>query len=172
MATAAVVAEASAAPATRWLLDGLNIAYWGGNPPSLRAPLALLAELLRQGCEAQLFFDASAPYRLADEAEVYASLREHPEHFCEVPSGRSADGALLRAARASGACIVSRDHYRDHRRRYRKLIDDPTRLLSGFVKENLLHLPTAGMQVPLAPSATEAWQMLLTLLARPTKCLA
>jgi len=158
----------AAGASRRCLLDGLNIAYWGGNPPSLRVPLSLLAALRRQGDDVQAFFDASAPHRFAAEAPAYVRLRAQAAICCEMPSGRSADGALLRVARASGACIVSRDHYGDHRRRYRKLIDEPGRLLTGFVKDGMLHLPATGLQVPLAVSAAEAWDWLAPLLPRAT----
>lgn len=148
--------EASSPAPRRVLIDALNLAYWCGPPPSLRLPLALMTQLLAEGAEALLVFDAGARHQLPHEAAHYAELMQHPHHCIEVSSGRTADGVLLRLARANGAGIVSRDHYGDHRRRYRKLIDDPTRLLPGFVKDEQLHLPNLDLRLPLPPSASAA----------------
>lgn len=150
--------------ARRFLIDALNVAYWCGNPPSLRLPISLMTHLLQQGHGVRLYFDASARYALKHEAELYAQLMQHPRHCIEVPSGRSADGAMLREARASGACIVSRDHFRDHRRRYRKLIDDPARVLPGWVAEAQLLVPALALAADLPVSAQAASQALQPLL--------
>lgn len=158
--------QATSPDTRRVLVDGLNVAHWCGRSPQLRLPLALLAALQRQGVAACLYFDASARHRFADDADSYAALRQLG-HFCiEVPAGRTADGALLRDARATGACIVSRDHFSDQRRRYRKLIDEPGRLLAGFVRDNALHLPALALQAPLPTHAAEA----LALLQRSQAC--
>ncbi len=153
-------------PASRRLLiDGLNLAYWCGQPPSLRLPMSLMAHLLAAGHAVQLYFDASAPHRLLPDATLYRQLLRYASAVVEVPSGRSADGVLLRLARASGASIISRDHYGDHRRRYRRLIDDPTRLIPGWVRDDLLQLPSLGLALPLAASSEAAWQQLAPLLS-------
>lgn len=142
-------------------IDALNVAHWCGRQPQLRLPLALLVALQQQGHTACLYFDASAPHRFAADANCYALIKQHPAHCIEVPAGRSADSALLRDARAGGASIVSRDHFSDHRRRYRKLIDEPGRLLTGFVRDEVLHLPALDVLTPLPATAAEAWQQLL-----------
>jgi hypothetical protein len=152
------------------LIDALNLAYWCGDPPSLRLPLALLTRLLADGRHAQLVFDASARYRLGDEAVLYAQLLEHPAQVLEVPSGQPADRAILRLATANGACVVSRDKYRDHRRRYRRLIDDPARLLAGSVEDDRVQLPGLGLEFMLPRSAQEALQQLESLLAASRAC--
>ena len=149
----------------RILLDAQNIAWWRGAPPSLRLPLALMAALLEAGDEVLAVFDASARHQLAPERETYEALLRHPRHFVEVPSGRRADGELLRRARAGGGLIVSRDRYRDHRRRYRKLIDDPARLLAGHVHEDRVLVPLLGVAAELPATAGGAWQRLAPLLA-------
>jgi len=148
------------------LIDALNVAYWCGNPPSLRMPMTLMTHLLAGGYQAILYFDASASHRLRDEAGLYAQLMRHPGYFIEVPSGRSADKAMLRQATSSGACILSRDKYRDYRSRYRKLIDDPARLISGMVRDDRMLVPALALDVPLAVSAQEAWAQLESFLAR------
>lgn len=140
------------------LIDALNLAYWCGDPPSLRLSLALLTRLLADGRHAQLVFDASARHRLGDEAQLYVRLLEYPAQILEVPSGQPADRAILRRATASGACVVSRDKYRDHRRRYRRLIDDPARLLGGVVENDRVQLPGLGLDFMLPPSTQEALQ--------------
>ena len=150
--------ENTALPETRrFLIDALNVAYWRGAPPSLRLPLALMQSLLAAGHEALMIFDASAPHQLRDEAALYEQLMQQPALAMQVPSGRSADGELLRRARASGACIISRDGYRDHRRRYRKLIDDPSRRFAGHVAGDQLVLPSLPLAVPLPASTEAAW---------------
>lgn len=147
------------------LIDALNLAYWCGDPPSLRLPLALLTRLLADGRHAQLVFDASARYRLGDEARLYAQLLEYPAQVLEVPSGQPADRAILRHATRSGACVVSRDKYRDHRRRYRRLIDDPARLLGGVVEDDRVQLPGLALDFMLPFSTQQALQQLESLLA-------
>lgn len=151
--------------ARRFFIDALNVAYWCGNPPSLRLPMTLMTRLLSDGHPVQMYFDASARYTLTDEADLYGQLMQHPQHCIEVPSGRSADAVMLRFARSSGACMLSRDKYRDHRKRYRKLIDDPSRLMSGFVKEDCLVVPSLALNAPLPSSAQQAWGQLKALLA-------
>lgn len=146
------------------MIDALNVAYWCGSPPSLRWPVALMAALLSQRHVVQMVFDASARYRLKDEAGLYEQLMQNPAYFIEVPTGRSADEVLLKQARASGGCIVSRDHYGDHRRRFRKLIDDPSRLMTGWVRDNHLQVPALSLDVAVPSSAQEAWERLQVLL--------
>ena len=140
-------------------IDALNLAYWRGDPPSLRMPLALLTQLLAADREAMLYFDASAPHRLSHEAGVYAGLLHLARHCTVVPSGRPADREMLRRATSSGACIVSKDRFRDHRRRYRKLIDDPARLYTGAVEGGRLLVPGLALDVPLPATADEAWRL-------------
>ncbi|HSW14649.1 MAG TPA: hypothetical protein VLI06_17525, partial [Solimonas sp.] len=150
--------EAPPAPGPRRVcIDALNLAYWCGEPPSLRMPMTAMAHLLAGGHQALLYFDASARYRLGDEAELYGQLIRHSRHCIEVPSGRAADSVMLRQATADGACILSRDKYRDHRRRYRRLIDDPLRLIPGEVEADRLRVPGLGMDVALAATVGEAW---------------
>lgn len=146
-------------------IDALNVAYWCGVPPSLRFPLTLLAQLLKAGHPAALYFDANARYLLQEEAGVYQQLMQHPQHCLQVPSGRRADGVMLRHATASGACVISRDKYRDYRKRYRRLIDDPTRLLPGGIRNDRLLVPAMAIDVPLPVSADAAWLLLDSVLA-------
>ena len=147
------------------LIDALNVAYWCGTPASLRLPIALLSGALAAGHQAELMFDASAPYRLPDEAALYAALLQCAPHVSVVPSGRTADALLLRKARATGGCVLSNDRYRDHRRRYRTLIDDPARLLPGRVREDRIEVPALTLSIPLPASAEQAWAELEALLA-------
>lgn len=154
------------ARARKIFIDALNLAYWCGAPPSLRAPVVLLTQLLARGDAATLYFDASARHRLRDEVGLYVRLLEHPDHVVEVPSGRSADRVMLRHATSSGACVVSRDKYRDHRRRFRKLIDDPTRLVSGAVADDFVLVPALALRAPLPASAQEALARLEVILLR------
>ena len=143
------------------LVDALNVAWWCGAPPSLRLPVALLTALLRRGDQAWLYFDASAPHQLAHEQADYAALmRACPDRVVQVPSGRTADRLLLRHARARAAVIVSRDRFRDHRARYRRLIDDPSRLIGGDVDADVLRVPGLELWTPLTHSSTEALEAL------------
>ncbi len=157
----------------RFCIDALNLAYWDSRVPSLRVPMTLMAQLLAQGHEARLYFDASARHRFPSELSIYEQLMQHPQHCIEVAAGRTADGLLLRDARATGASLITRDHFADHRRRYRKLIDDPTRRLSGWVEQGQLCVPGLMLEVLLPLTALEAWQALAPLLkpqtARPAQ---
>jgi hypothetical protein len=141
----------------RVLVDALNVAFWCGDPPSLRLPLALLAALRAEGYDAILVFDANAKYQLANDGEVYAQLSARADLCVEVPSGRRADDVMLRDARDTGGAIVTRDRFRDYRQRYRKLIDDPARVFGGTVREDRLRVPALKLDVALPASAAQAW---------------
>jgi len=146
-------------------IDALNIAYWCGSPPGLRLPIALLCGAIAAGHQAELIFDASTRYQLPDDAALYAALlRDAPQIVIEVASGRTADALLLRHARATGGSLISNDRYRDHRRRFRKLIDDPARLLPGFVRDDRIYVPALALEVPLPASSMLAWAELKALL--------
>lgn len=140
------------------LIDALNVAYWCGQPPSLRMPLALAVGLLQRKAPPVLYFDASARYRLEAETGLYERLLQHPQFCVEARSGRRADGEMLRRARAQGRCIVSCDRFRDYRSRYRRLIDDPSRVLSGFVESDRVFVPALDISAPLSTSAEMAWE--------------
>ena len=144
----------------RVFIDALNLAHWRGRAPSLRVPLTLLGQLLADGREAVLYFDANARYRLGEEANLYQRLLAHSRYCVEVPSGKRADGFMLKAATACGGCVVSRDRYRDYRKKYRRLIDDPARLLDGSAKEDRLRVPGLGVDSALPATAEEAWDQL------------
>ncbi len=142
------------------LIDALNVSYWCGSPPTLRLPLGLLIGALVAGHDAQLVFDASAPYRLSADADAYRELLRYPSRVTVVASGRSADAVLLRQARSGGAIIISNDRYRDHRRRYRTLIDDAARLLTGRVQDDRIEVPTLALTVPLPASLQPSFDVL------------
>ncbi|MGQ0698428.1 MAG: NYN domain-containing protein [Panacagrimonas sp.] len=162
-----LASEKRCALATRPIfIDALNVSWWCGKPPSLRMPMALMTHLLGCGRQAILYFDASARYQLKDEAGLYERLRQYSQYSVEVPSGIPADRVMLRHATSSGACIVSRDRYRDHRRRYRKLIDDPTRLISGEVGNDRLRVPSLAVDLPVPCSVDAAWTQLEPLFNR------
>lgn len=137
------------------LIDALNVAYWRGSPPSLRLPVAVAEALRRHGHTVQLIFDASAPHKLPpSERDAYAALLQSGLAI-EMPSGIPADRQLLRLARASGAAIISRDRFHDHRSRYRRLIDDPARLVDGFVDASAVKIPALGINAPLIDASAQ-----------------
>ncbi len=150
------------------VVDALNLAYWCGNPPSLRVPLTVLSGLIDQGHSPVLYFDASTRYRLVHEVDRYEELLSFPQFAVEVPAGKSADGQMLKHARATGGCILSRDMFRDHRKRYRKLIDDSTRLFPGFVSDDRVIIQALSLDVPLLPNLDEIWQHLISQLRTQT----
>lgn len=144
------------------LIDGLNVAYWGGPPPTLRLPFALFHALRQQGASVFLVFDASTAYRCpAEEVAAYHQALANCPDVVRVPSGQSADRWLLRRATQTGGRIISRDHFGDHRRRHRRLIDDPARRLEGFVQGETLHLPAIEVVVlvPLVIAACSGDQV-------------
>lgn len=145
-------------------IDALNLAYWCGDPPSLRLPITLMTQLLARGDRAMLYFDASAQQRLAAEAALYAALVQHTGFCVEVPHGIPADQEILKQASRQGGCVVSRDKYRDYRKKYRRLINDPARLFAGTIADDRLCIPALGLDAPLAASGTAAWNDLQPLL--------
>lgn len=135
------------------MLDGLNLAYWAGLPPSLRVPLGLLAALLERGDRPVAVFDASARHQLPpDEQRCYAALLQSPLAI-QVPSGESADGHLLKLAVDAGACVISRDRFREFRRKYRAVTRNPDRRLDGIVRDDQIVVPGADLVAGLPASA-------------------
>lgn len=134
------------------LIDGLNVAHWVGRHADLRLPLRLLAELERLHIPAELYFDASAPYRFGDARALYEAERQTSPHIIEVPSGRRADGVMLQRARSTGSRIVTRDRFRDYRSKFRKLIDAPDRLIGGHVLDDVLVVPSLALEITLHPT--------------------
>jgi hypothetical protein len=145
------------------VIDGLNVAYWCGSPPQLRLPLALLVALAQRGFRAVSVFDASAAHRFAADQTIHAQFRARWPQQVEVASGRQADVEILRLARDRGARIISRDHFADHRRRFRRLIDDPARRIEGWVEQGRLKLPALGLDELLPETAELAWRALTAL---------
>ncbi len=113
-----------------------------------------------------LYFDANTRYRLGEESELYERLLAHPRLCVEVPSGKRADGLMLRAATACGGIVVSRDKYRDYRKKHRRLIDDPARLLGGGVRQGQLRVSGLEIDTALPASTQEAWEGLEPLLVK------
>ncbi len=151
------LAQDASIPGRRYfLLDALNLAYWCGSPPSLRIPLSVFGALRASGHTARLIFDASARYQLDAEADLYTALLKFPDDVAEMPAGQPADRELIKRARESGGIIVSRDKFRDQRKKFRKLIDDPDRLISGSVQDNQVRLPAIDLFAPLAATAAQA----------------
>ena len=122
-------------------------------------PLTLAAHLRAQSRGAVLYFDASAPYKLEAEAELYGALLK-TDLCVEVPKGVPADREMLKQATRQGACVLSRDQFRDHRKRYRRLIDDPARRFNGSVANGRILIPNLGLDIALPTSAAQAWALL------------
>ncbi len=139
-----------------FVIDGLNLAYWCGAPPTLRVPLAAWSAVLSRGATARLVFDASTPYQLPEaEQVVYAQmLADAPQQVLQVPGGESADGHLLALAKSSGGAILSRDRFREYRRGWRVV---RRRRYAGVVAQDQLLLPELELQAPLEASAHAAW---------------
>lgn len=126
-------------------------------------PLSLLLDWPRR--VVLLYFDASTPYQLAEsEVALYRTMIAIDNRLIQVPSGESADAAMLRQARATGACIISRDRFRDWRRQYRGIVGHPARLLSGGVESDRVRIAGLDDSVPLL--SLEACQR--SLLSWPT----
>ena len=149
------------------LIDALNVAWWCGDPPTLRLPVALLVELVNRGTPACLYFDASAPHQLAHERADYDALFTFPDLVVQAPIGRTADSLLLRHARHRDALIVSRDRFRDHRARYRRIIDDPARVIGGLVEPDVLRVPGLGLAALLPATSGDAVDALRRLVESP-----
>ena len=134
------------------------MAYWCGRPPSLRLPLAVAGGLLTRAARTWLVFDASTVHQLApDEHAIYQALLELPTVATQVPAGESADRTLLETAKAAGGCIVSRDRFREHRRRFRSIVGHSDRCLDGWVANDRIIVPGLDLDVVLPESAAVAW---------------
>ena len=128
------------------IIDGTNVCFWRKRERgclSLGDLLAICMDLHRRGVEYKAFFDASTRYRLRDSGEAgdkelyLALLAEHPDRFCEVNRGESADLAVLEAAAATPAgekpaLILARDNYFEHRARF-PFAGDMSRRLWGEI---------------------------------------
>nr|MBV6631242.1 hypothetical protein [Oceanococcus sp. HetDA_MAG_MS8] len=149
-------------------VDALNLGYWCGPPPSLRVPLTALQGLLEQGRRAILVFDASAVHQFLEaERGLYAELLQASDCCLQVPSGTSADIFLLEAAKADGGVVISRDRFREHRRRFRSIVHAAQRRMDGFVAEDHLHIERLQLRQPLPPSAAQAWEQLQACCSNP-----
>lgn len=145
--------------AAPFVVDALNVAYWCGSPPTLRLPLALATGLRRAGYQVQLVFDASTSHQLAEhEWDVYRALLMLADVAVQVPSGTSADRHLLTLAKASGARVISRDRFRQHRRKFRSIVGPPDRRVDGVVSGDCIHLPAIDCRMPLPGDVDAAWR--------------
>lgn len=147
------------------LLDALNIAWWCGAPPSLRLPLAIARGLIRAGKPPLLVFDASTRHQLPEtEHAVLAGLLDRPQLALQVASGEHADGVLLAQAKAVGGIVISRDRFRDHRRKYRAIVRNPERRIDGFVSDDVIRVPALSLAEPLPATAAAAWRDVLAVI--------
>lgn len=139
-------------------VDALNLAYWAGRRPTLRVALSVATALRARGDQAVLFLDATLRHHYSHEAAVAAALDAGGEGIVVAPTGVPADRLLLRDARDRGGVIVSRDRFRDHRQRFRRLVDDPARRVEGFVADDRVRVPALAIDVPLPVTADAAWR--------------
>lgn len=130
----------------RVIIDGTNVCFWRKRERgclSLGDLLAICMDLHRRGVDYKVFFDATTRYRLRDsgeagDKELYLKLLEaHPDRFCEVNRGESADLAVLEAAAVTPAgqkpaLILTRDNYFEHRARF-PFAGDTSRRLWGEI---------------------------------------
>lgn len=144
------------------LIDGLNLAYWIGAPPSLRVPLAAANAAVIAGWEPLVVLDASARWQLpeAEHDALEALLRLPVAH--QVPSGTDADRLLLARAQqcAPQVRIASRDRFREHRRRHRGLLRRPGLVIGGAVEDGVLRLDADLPVADLAPDVDAALAVL------------
>ena len=145
-----------------YLLDGSNILRWDEprNGISLKYVLAITEGLERAGKPFQVLFDATAKYILErkapHEVQTYNDLlKNHAEHFHQVPAGTQADDFLLQLADIkSSRVIMSNDLYRDHERKHPWLkTDRERRLLPGMVLGNTIFFPNQSMSFPVLTTA-------------------
>jgi L-alanine-DL-glutamate epimerase-like enolase superfamily enzyme len=152
------------------VIDAMNLAYWCGAPPSLRIALSVAAALRARGQTLRLFFDANAAYVFPEqERALYAGLLAQCDFVTQAPSGSDADPLLLRYARDCNGVIISRDHYKDHRKRFRRLIKAPERRVQGFVQEDVVTIEALGLHAPLLGVAqlAHAYDLRLTAKCQP-----
>jgi hypothetical protein len=108
-----------------WLIDGLNIVrLQGEDVPRFDFLLALTYHMLQQEMDFLCVLDASARPCVRELQGTYFAqvcvqlLQTYPRRFTEVPSGHTADEAILDVATMLGQKVITNDQFRDHAARY------------------------------------------------------
>lgn len=102
------------------VVDGSNVAHWGGDgPASLDAVRAVLRVLREEGVASIVVFDASIGYRVGTRqmgSRELARALGRDSVVETVRSGTDADRRIIELAEQNNATIVSNDFFRDNLR--------------------------------------------------------
>ncbi|MEP3347330.1 MAG: hypothetical protein ABJN34_07315 [Litoreibacter sp.] len=98
-------------------IDGSNVMYWGGEPPTLDPVIGAIEVLMERGIVPHVVFDANVGhvvFKGSKRADELAQMLKIPAaQVSIVDKGSQADRHLLSAARAEGGQVVSNDLFRD-----------------------------------------------------------
>lgn len=109
----------------RWLqkrinwvvIDGSNVLYWADDVPALHSVRLVIEQLVSEGFEPVLWFDANVGYlvsgRYMNPAKLSKALRFPAKRISVAPKGTPADPLLISDAERLSARIVTNDRFRD-----------------------------------------------------------
>lgn len=99
------------------VIDGSNVLFWKETGPGLEPLQEVLKALKARGVKAGVIFDANVGYLLhgkyMDDRHLAEALNLPTDRVLVVGRGTQADPIILRAARETGARVVTNDRYRD-----------------------------------------------------------
>ncbi|WP_298258769.1 hypothetical protein [uncultured Litoreibacter sp.] len=123
------------------LIDGSNLLYWEGPPPTLDPVLAAVQLLEARGLEPYVMFDASVGHRIGRrylDADALAPMIGLPASRVGVADKQvQADGVLLQAARDRGAKVITNDLFRDWAKRFPEVRSKGHLVHGGYHKGKL-----------------------------------
>ena len=104
------------------LIDGSNVMYWDGPPPTLEPVHEAAQLLIEKGYAPHVMFDANAGHLVfggyKHDHELAQMLGLTFDQVVVVDKGVEADPHLLRMARDLGAKVVTNDLFRDWAKKF------------------------------------------------------
>ncbi|WP_170530040.1 NYN domain-containing protein [Ruegeria arenilitoris] len=121
------------------VIDGSNVLYWNNEKPDLDSVRIVIDELISEGLEPLIWFDANIGYLVAgrylDPAKLSKALRFPARRIWVAPKGTPADPLLITDAQKLNARIVSNDRYRDWEQQFPNISQKDV-FVRGKIKDN------------------------------------
>ncbi|WP_254446595.1 hypothetical protein [Ruegeria sp. HKCCD8929] len=118
------------------IVDGSNVMHWKEGTPDIGTLHEVLSALVDAGLKPSVVFDANAGYKLADrhmnDRVLARALGLPVSRIMVAPKGTPADPLILRAARESGAQIVTNDRFRDWAEDYSDVLKSRAPVQGGY----------------------------------------
>lgn len=116
-------------PAANWVvIDGSNVMHWFDETPSLNTVSAVATQLISQGYQPIVWFDANVGYKVGSRYMGERALAQHlpvsARAIRVAPKGNPADPLLLTEAVRLRARVVSNDKFRDWTEAFPQLADE------------------------------------------------